>query len=87
MMLLTCPNCGARNVSEFRYVGEAKSRPDPETATPEQWRRYLYFHRNPAGWISETWYHGSGCRRYFGIERNTVDNSQRSAAGTAGATS
>ena len=53
MMLLTCPNCGARNVSEFRYVGESKSRPDPETATPEQWRRYLYFHRNPAGWVGQ----------------------------------
>jgi sarcosine oxidase, subunit delta len=82
MMLLPCPACGARNVSEFRYVGEAKSRPDPETTTPVEWRRYLYFHRNPAGWARETWYHGAGCRRYFAIERHTGDNRVRTV-GTA----
>jgi sarcosine oxidase delta subunit len=34
MMLLPCPFCGVRNVGEFRYAGEAKSRPDPNSVTP-----------------------------------------------------
>jgi sarcosine oxidase subunit delta len=77
MMLLPCPSCGNRNVSEFRYVGEAKSRPEPANATPSQWRRYLYFHDNPLGWTRETWYHGAGCRRYFSLERHTGSNQVR----------
>jgi heterotetrameric sarcosine oxidase delta subunit len=77
MMLLPCLYCGARNVGEFRYVGEAKSRPDPNTVTPEAWRRYLYFHTNPLGWVRESWYHDSGCRRYFAVERHTATNQVR----------
>ena len=83
MMLLPCPHCGARNVSEFRYVGEAKARPEPETATAPQWRRYLYFQTNALGWVRETWYHSAGCRRYFGIERHTGTNAARDAEVTA----
>ena len=49
-MLLPCPWCGPRNATEFRYGGEAGPRPDPATTTPEEWRRYLYFHANPRGW-------------------------------------
>ena len=79
MMLLPCPSCGARNVSEFRYVGEAKTRPDPNSTDPAHWRRYLYFHSNPLGWAKETWYHGAGCRRYFTIERHTASNQVRAA--------
>lgn len=83
MMLLRCPWCGPRNVSEFRFGGESGTRPDPASATPEQWRRYLYFHTNPHGWSRENWYHGSGCRRYFTVERHTGTNEVRTAGGTA----
>lgn len=79
MMLLPCPHCGVRNVSEFRYVGEAKARPDPNTATPAQWRRYLYFQDNQLGWVRETWYHSAGCATYFLIERHTGSNQTRDA--------
>lgn len=75
MILVPCPHCGPRNVSEFRHVGEAVARPDPESAGPEQWREYLYVRDNPAGWTVETWYHRAGCRAYFGAERDTVTNS------------
>lgn len=81
MMLLLCPWCGTRDAGEFRYVGESGTRPDPATVTAEQWRRYLYFHANPRGWVREDWYHGSGCRRYFTVERHTVTNEVRSAGG------
>ena len=87
MMLLPCPWCGPRAATEFRFCGEAGAagaRPDPATATPGQWRRYLYVHANPRGWSTESWYHGSGCRRYFTAERNTLTNEIRSTTPTGG---
>lgn len=74
MIQLPCPHCGLRNVSEFRHVGEVVPRPDPATATPQDWRAYLYLRSNPAGWTDESWYHGSGCRRFFKLRRHTVTN-------------
>ncbi|MGE3289296.1 MAG: sarcosine oxidase subunit delta [Pseudonocardia sp.] len=83
MMLLPCPFCGTRDVGEFRYVGEIRTRPDPDTVTPTEWRRYLYFHTNRLGWVSESWYHGSGCRRYITVERHSGTNQVRRAGGAA----
>ncbi len=74
MMQLACPWCGYRNVSEFGYIGESVERPDAATATPEQWRAYLYLRHNPAGRLEETWYHRAGCRRYFEATRDTTNN-------------
>lgn len=85
MIQLACPWCGYRNVSEFHYTGELVERPDPATATPEEWRSYLYLRRNPAGRLAEGWYHRAGCRRFFEAERDTTDNTvfetRRPAAG------
>ena len=77
MMLLPCPHCGPRNVSEFRSLGEERARPDPEGVTPAEWRAYLYTKRNPAGWTTETWFHATGCRAFFTVERHTVTNEIR----------
>lgn len=77
MILLDCPNCGPRSASEFRYVGERHPRPDPNAATPEQWRSYLYLRNNAADWVDETWLHRAGCRRYLVVERHTVTNDVR----------
>ena len=74
MIELPCPWCGPRNVAEFRHVGEATPRPDPATASPEDWRGYLYLRRNARGWTEETWYHSAGCRRYLRLTRDTVSN-------------
>jgi sarcosine oxidase subunit delta len=81
---LSCPNCGPRNVDEFRYVGERHVRPDPATADTDAWRAYLYLRDNPAGWTDETWLHRSGCRRYLVVERHTVSNEVRSVREAAG---
>ena len=81
MFRIPCPHCGPRNVSEFRHVGEARTRPEPQTASPEQWRSYLYQQRNVAGWSAESWYHTVGCRRFIDVERHTVTNETRPAAG------
>ncbi len=77
MITIDCIHCGPRNASEFRYLGESGRRPDPNSATPEQWRHYLYFHRNPAGWTTERGLHRAGCRRFLVIERNTATNEIR----------
>ncbi len=77
MLLVPCPNCGPRNSSDLRYVGESHKRPDPATTTPEEWRTYLYMHKNPADWMMETWYCSSGCRRFFTIERHTATSEFR----------
>ena len=71
--LLNCPNCGERNVNEFRFGGEVTSRPDPE-ASQEQWSTYFYFRNNAAGVSREWWNHRFGCRKWFLALRDTRDN-------------
>ncbi len=75
-MLLVPTPFGPRNASDLRYVGEATSRPDPSTTSPEAWRDYLYLEHNPAGWLRETWYDRVN-RVYFQVERNTATNEFR----------
>ena len=74
MMLLPCRYCGPRNASEFRYVGELSTRPDPNATDAEGWRTFLYTRANPAGWTTETWFHRAGCRQHLVVERHTVTN-------------
>jgi heterotetrameric sarcosine oxidase delta subunit len=79
MILLPCPYCGLRNASEFRYVGELATRPDPNEAGVEEWRAFLYTRANPAGWTTETWFHRAGCRQHFTAERHMVTNEVRAS--------
>ena len=79
MILLPCPYCGPRNASEFRYVGELSTRPDPNATGVEEWRTFLYTRENPAGWTTETWFHRAGCRQHFVAERHTVTNKVRAS--------
>jgi heterotetrameric sarcosine oxidase delta subunit len=79
MILIPCPHCGPRNSSEFAHAGERRPRPDPNAATPAEWRAYLYDKRNPAGWTGETWYHRFGCRKFVAVERHTVTGEVRRA--------
>jgi len=77
MILIPCPHCGPRNASEYHYVGEQRTRPDPATCDPAGWRSYLYMRTNAAGWVTETWLHRAGCRRYLTVQRDTVTNEVR----------
>jgi sarcosine oxidase subunit delta len=79
MLLVPCPWCGARGAQEFRFVGDARTRPDPVTTEPDQWRSYLYTKANEATWTTETWFHRAGCRRYLVVERHRVTNEIRVA--------
>lgn len=62
---------------EYRVIGESKKRPDVATSSPKEWRTYLYTKSNLADWVTETWFHRAGCRRYFTAERHTVTNEVR----------
>lgn len=75
MLMLECPNCGARNVQEFRYGGEYHPRPaHPQTTDDAAWSAYLYMRRNRLGPQKEWWYHRAGCGLWFLAERHTKSN-------------
>ncbi len=75
MLQLTCPNCGIRNVHEFRFGGEVNARPkDPSATSDAEWGAYLYMRANTRGWQSEWWYHRAGCGLWFLAERHTLTN-------------
>jgi sarcosine oxidase subunit delta len=75
MLLLTCPNCGSRNVSEFRFGGEYNPRPKELTAPSDaELADYLYLRNNTMGMQTEWWYHESGCCLWFLADRHTRTN-------------
>jgi sarcosine oxidase, subunit delta len=71
--LLECPNCGRRDVYEFRFGGESHKRPTV-TAAPEEWADYSYMRNNVAGVQQEWWCHRLGCGKWFLAVRDTRDN-------------
>ena len=71
--MLTCPNCGKRHVGEFTFRGEYRPRPKPE-ARFDEWTDYVYMARNRKGKQVEWWFHRSGCKRWFLVERDTANN-------------
>jgi heterotetrameric sarcosine oxidase delta subunit len=74
--VLSCPNCGVREVTDFGFGGEVSLRPERR---PE-WRElnaYNYMRRNVAGVQREWWFHRSGCRAWFQAERDTRTNEVR----------
>lgn len=71
--LIGCPLCGPREVYEYGYGGEVKSRPAPGSGTTD-WSAYLYDRKNVAGVEKAWWFHRSGCRRWFQVERDTRTN-------------
>jgi len=74
MLLIQCPWCGERAETEFSYGGEAGIvRPlEPDALSDAEWADYLFNRTNPRGAYKELWNHAQGCRRWFGVERDTV---------------
>ncbi|OGP56843.1 MAG: hypothetical protein A2V65_02645 [Deltaproteobacteria bacterium RBG_13_49_15] len=70
---INCPNCGLRDVYEFKFGGEAKERPGPD-ADIRRWRHYIYFNKNANGLHEEWWYHTAGCQSWIKITRDTATN-------------
>ena len=71
--VLTCPNCGPREVTDFGYGGEVNPRPGSNPSRREL-NTYNYFRRNVAGVQREWWSHRSGCGAWFLAERDTRTN-------------
>ena len=74
--MIACPYCGeSRGEEEFSYGGEAHIArpPDPDSLTDEAWGDYLFFRKNTCGVHHEIWFHAAGCRRYFNMSRDTVN--------------
>lgn len=74
MILISCPDCGPRDETEFHYGGQAHVPypEDPNTLTDEEWGRYLFYRENTKGIFAERWVHSSGCRKWFNVLRDTV---------------
>jgi sarcosine oxidase subunit delta len=79
-MRLTCPHCGARALEEFTYRGDATLRRPAEDAPHQAWVDYVYLRDNPAGYHSELWYHGVGCRAWLVVIRNTLTHQIKSVS-------
>ena len=71
--VLTCPNCGVREVTDFAFGGELNPRPKQAPSLREL-GEYNYFRRNVAGVQQEWWLHRSGCGEWFIAERDTRTN-------------
>ncbi|MGY8667855.1 sarcosine oxidase subunit delta [Bradyrhizobium sp. UFLA05-109] len=71
-MRISCPHCGARDVQEFTYQGDAgPQRPDGLAATDAAMFDYVYLRDNPRGLHEELWYHGGGCHAWLVVRRDT----------------
>jgi sarcosine oxidase subunit delta len=81
-MRIPCPFCGARDISEFAYLGDATVvRPSPDAPNAlSQFLEAVYLRDNPRGPHSELWYHASGCRAWLRVERDTATHVVASAA-------
>ncbi len=67
-MRLPCPFCGDRDAQEFVYRGDASlARPSYDS----DFHDYVYLRDNPAGVITEHWYHAQGCRQWLVVTRDT----------------
>lgn len=73
MLRIPCPWCGLRDLTEFRFGGEAGVlRPlQPDQSSDEQWADYLYYRNNLNGPQVERWVHAYGCRQWFELSRDT----------------
>ncbi len=72
MLRISCPWCGTRDESEFRFGGESHvERPGLEVSDAE-WADYLFNRKNPKGLHYERWCHTYGCGQWFNVARDTV---------------
>jgi sarcosine oxidase, subunit delta len=71
-LLVTCPNCGPREVFELRCAGESATRP-LEPPTQRELNDYLYVRDNEWGFHREWWF-CRVCEEWFVAERHTRTN-------------
>ena len=82
MLRIYCPYCAEeREEPEFNYAGEAfiKRPEQPAKVDDGDWADYVFKRTNTKGWQWEQWVHSAGCRKFFLVERNTIDHSIRAS--------
>jgi heterotetrameric sarcosine oxidase delta subunit len=80
-MLIACPYCGLRDVSEFTYQGDGnRTRPNPMSQDMSAWNDYIYERVNISGDQNEIWQHSGGCRSHLRVTRNTLTHKISSVA-------
>ena len=72
MIRITCPFCGERDHSEFRYGGDGSITYPDLDAPAEDWLNAVYQRKNIRGAQIETWHHVNGCRMWLLVERDTM---------------
>jgi len=77
MLRISCPWCGERDETEFRYRGDAsRARPAPESGVTA-FVAYVYERDNRRGWHLEWWLHVGGCRQLLKVLRHTLTHEVR----------
>ena len=75
MLIIPCPDCGARDYTEFRYGGDAnRARPPHGGGSLQEWHDQVFVFDNPKGPHREYWQHVLGCREWLVVERDTASN-------------
>ncbi|WP_461168717.1 sarcosine oxidase subunit delta [Arthrobacter sp. Z1-15] len=74
MLLISCPNCGSRDETEFHYGGQAHVPypKNPHELSEREWAEFLFYRDNTRGTFAERWLHSTGCRQWFNMLRDTV---------------
>lgn len=74
-VIIDCPVCGPRHLTEFTYGGEAERSP-VDIANPERdaWEAHVFARRNPRGLHDEHWQHSSGCRSWLQVRRDVTSH-------------
>lgn len=80
MHIISCPYCGPRDETEFRYGAEAGKRRGTAESPARDWADYLYAQNNPKGDTREIWLHVP-CGEFFVVERNSVSHAMHRTHG------
>jgi len=78
MLRINCPFCGVRDHSEFSYGSDASIKYPALDAPIQEWHDAVFMRENIRGVQSETWHHGTGCRMWLVIERDTMTHEIKS---------
>ncbi|MDF1720816.1 MAG: sarcosine oxidase subunit delta [Minwuia sp.] len=74
-MIIDCPVCGPRHLTEFSYGGEASRTPVGIAQTDQQaWEGYVFARNNPRGLHDEHWQHSGGCRSWLHVRRDVTNH-------------
>jgi heterotetrameric sarcosine oxidase delta subunit len=72
MLRISCPWCGERDESEFRYRGDASRRRPQAAAGLPDFVSYVFERDNRRGWHLEWWLHSAGCGQLLQVQRHTL---------------